>query len=165
MFVVISDALRYEVAQELSESINGEKRFQADISSQLGVLPSYTQLGMAALLPHKTLSYSATSSSSAVCIDGQSSQGLENRHNILQAVNGMAVSAKELMGWSNQEGRDRVRDAEIVYIYHDTIDAIGDKAATEEKTFEACRDAINELKDLVGRVINRLNASRGIGDS
>lgn len=72
----------------------------------------------------------------------------------------MAVSSKELMSWSNQEGRDKVRDVEVVYIYHDTIDAIGDKAATEEKTFEACRSAIEELKDLVGRVINRLNGSR-----
>ena len=48
----------------------------------------------------------------------------------------------------------------MVYIYHDTIDAIGDKAATEDKTLAACRDGMNELEDLVGRVINRLNASR-----
>ncbi|WP_159182247.1 PglZ domain-containing protein, partial [Escherichia coli] len=86
--------------------------------------------------------------------------GLDNRNAILQKVGGMAVSSKELMSWSNQEGRDKVRDVEVVYIYHDTIDAIGDKAATEEKTFEACRSAIEELKDLVGRVINRLNGSR-----
>jgi hypothetical protein len=47
-----------------------------------------------------------------------------------------------------------------VYIWHDTIDAIGDKAATEDKTFEACRSAITELKDLVSRLRNRFNASR-----
>ncbi|WP_237754785.1 BREX-1 system phosphatase PglZ type A [Pseudomonas aeruginosa] len=43
VFVVISDALRYEVAQELSESLNGKYRFAAELSSQLGVLPSYTK--------------------------------------------------------------------------------------------------------------------------
>lgn len=165
MFVIISDALRFEIANELGAIINNEKRFKAEVSTQLGVLPSYTQLGMAALLPHKALSYQPLSTSGAnrdttVYVDGLSSQGLDKRNTILQKVGGMAVSSKELMNWSNQEGRDKVRDAEVVYIYHDTIDAIGDKAATEEKTFEACRSAIEELKDLVGRVINRLNASR-----
>ncbi len=48
----------------------------------------------------------------------------------------------------------------VVYIYHDTIDAIGDKLPTEDRTFSACRDAIGELRDLVTRVINRLNGSR-----
>ena len=165
VFVIISDALRFEIANELGAIINNEKRFKAEVSTQLGVLPSYTQLGMAALLPHKALSYqplstSGASGGTAVYVDGISSQGLDNRNAILQKVGGMAVSSKELMSWSNQEGRDKVRDVEVVYIYHDTIDAIGDKAATEEKTFEACRSAIEELKDLVGRVINRLNGSR-----
>jgi len=159
VFVVISDALRYEVAQELTLSINGEKRFKAELGTQLGVLPSYTQLGMAALLPHKNLAYE-TDQGSTVYADGQSTQGLENRNAILEKVKGMAVSSKELMSWSNQDGRDKVKDAKVIYIYHDTIDAIGDKLSTEEKTFEACRTAIDELKDLVGRVINRLNASR-----
>ncbi|WP_319784499.1 BREX-1 system phosphatase PglZ type A [Oceanisphaera sp. IT1-181] len=161
VFVVISDALRYEVAHELSTSINNERRFKADLSTQLGVLPSYTQLGMAALLPHQELSYRAASDQSAIVYaDGQSTSGIENRHAILQKVNGLAVTARELMRWTNQEGREKVKDAAVVYIYHDTIDAIGDKGATEDKTFEACRAAINELKDLVGRVINRLNGSR-----
>ena len=159
VFVIISDALRFEIANELGDIINNEKRFKAEVSTQLGVLPSYTQLGMAALLPHKALSYQPEQGT-AVYVDGISSQGLDNRNTILQKVGGMAVSSKELMNWSNQEGRDKVRDVEVVYIYHDTIDAIGDKAATEEKTFEACRSAIEELKDLVGRVINRLNGSR-----
>lgn len=159
VFVVISDALRYEIADELGSIINDEKRFKAEVSTQLGVLPSYTQLGMAALLPHKVISYQPELGT-AVYVDGFSSQGLDNRNTILQKVNGMAVSSKELMNWSNQEGRDKVRDSEVIYIYHDTIDAIGDKGSTEEKTFEACRSAIEELKDLVGRIINRLNGSR-----
>ena len=164
MFVIVSDALRYEIANELNTEINDEKRFKAALSSQLGVLPSYTQLGMASLLPRAAsgegIAYEARAGSAVVTVDDLSTQGLENRSKILARVNGMAVSSKELMSWTNQQGRDAVRDAEIVYIYHDTIDAIGDKAATEERTFQACRDAIDELKNLVGRVINRLNASR-----
>ncbi|MGQ7173620.1 PglZ domain-containing protein, partial [Escherichia sp. R-CC3] len=47
-----------------------------------------------------------------------------------------------------------------VYIWHNTIDATGDTASTEDKTFEACRTAVTELKDLVTKVINRLHGTR-----
>jgi uncharacterized protein (TIGR02687 family) len=159
LFVIVSDALRYEIAKELSEVINGEKRFNAELSSQLGVLPSYTQLGMAALLPHKTLEYQVQSGNPIVLVDGQSSAGLDNRRAILERVNGMAVSAKELMAWSNQDGREAIKDCQVVYIYHDTIDFICDKQAGENRTPQVCREAIGELKDLISRVINRLNGS------
>jgi uncharacterized protein (TIGR02687 family) len=158
IFVIISDALRYEIAEELMRIINGEKRFKAELSSQLGVLPSYTQLGMAALLPHKTLAYQA--GSATVLVDEQSTAGLDNRNAILEKVNGVAVSAKALMDWSNQEGRDKIRDSEVVYIYHDTIDFICDKQAGEDRTPIVCRTAIEELTHLIGRIINRLNASQ-----
>lgn len=158
IFVIISDALRYEIAHELTFNINGEKRFKAELSSQLGVLPSYTQLGMAALLPHKTLEYQA--GSGTVLVSGQSSAGLDNRNAILEKKNGMAVSAKELMTWSNQEGREKIRDSQIVYIYHDTIDFICDKQGGEDRTPQVCRLAIEELTDLISRIINRLNGSQ-----
>ncbi len=158
IFVIISDALRYEIAEELTVIINGEKRFKAELSSQLGVLPSYTQLGMAALLPHKTLEYQA--GSTTVLVDGQSTAGLDNRNAVLEKFNGMAVSAKELMNWSNQEGREKIRDSQVVYIYHDTIDFICDKQGGEERTPLVCRTAILELTDLIGRIINRLNGSQ-----
>ncbi|MDP2901967.1 MAG: BREX-1 system phosphatase PglZ type A [Methylovulum sp.] len=158
IFVIISDAMRYEIAEELTGIINAEKRFKAKLSSQLGVLPSYTQLGMAALLPHKTLEYQA--GSGIVLVDGQSTAGLDNRNAILEKVNGLAVSAKALMDWSNQEGRDNIRDSQVVYIYHDTIDFICDKQGGEDRTPLVCRTAIEELTHLIGRIINRLNASQ-----
>ena len=39
-FVIISDALRYEAAQELTEELNGKYRYEAELLTQLGVLPS-----------------------------------------------------------------------------------------------------------------------------
>ncbi|MFK7777935.1 MAG: BREX-1 system phosphatase PglZ type A [Gimesia sp.] len=161
VFVVVSDALRYEVAEELKTVINREKRYKTELNSQLGLLPSYTQLGMAALLPHHELSY-REGDGNTIYVDQNSSQGLANRNVILQKNNGLAVSYKEVMSWKNQEGRDKVKDREVVYIYHDSIDAVGDKAATEDRTFKACRDAVEELRDLVSRIVNRLNGSRVI---
>lgn len=159
VFVIISDALRYEVAHEIHEQINKELRFKSALKSQLGVVPSYTQLGMAALLPHaeitahikKDITYKA---------DGLSVHGLENRNAILSKHHGIAVKSEDVLNWSNEEGRKAVAHARVVYIYHDQIDAIGDKAATENQTFRACSDAISDIKKLVERIINKLNGNR-----
>ena len=144
-FVIISDAFRYEAAQELATELNGKYRFEATLTSQLGVLPSYTALGMASLLPHKTLAYKGID----VLVDGKSSVAGE-RDGILQAVGGMACKADELMAKKKDEGREFVKDKRVVYIYHNKVDAIGDDGKTEGETFEAVRQAIDELAALVG---------------
>lgn len=151
-FVIISDAFRYEAAHELAAELNGKYRFEATLSSQLGVLPSYTALGMASLLPHKTLAYKGTD----VLVDGKSSIASE-RDDILQAVGGLACKCDELMSKKKDEGREFVKDKRVVYIYHNTVDAVGDDGKTEGKTFEAVRRAIDELAALVGYIINNLN--------
>jgi len=156
MFVIISDALRYEVADELKTQINGRERIDATLRSQLGVLPSYTKLGMASLLPHKTLTYNAKGS---VDVDGRSSEGLDNRNKILGAVGGTAVKAETLANMGKQALREFVRPHRVIYIYHNTIDAVGDSASTESSTWIACRQAINELADLVSRLVNNASAT------
>jgi uncharacterized protein (TIGR02687 family) len=151
-FVVISDAFRYEAAQELTTELNGKYRFEATLSSQLGVLPSYTALGMASLLPHETLAYKGTD----VLVDGKSSIASE-RDGILQAVGGLSCKYDELMAKRKEDGREFVKDKRVVYIYHNTVDAVGDDGKTEGKTFAAVRTAINELAALVGYIVNNLN--------
>lgn len=154
IFVVISDALRYEVAQELNDSLNGKYRFSAELSSQLGVLPSYTKLGMASLLPHQTLSYTDTG---FVQVDEQSSDGLDARNKILSAVNGVALRAEDFLNMNKADGRELIKPYRLVYVYHNRIDAVGDSSSTESSTFKACREAIEELESIVVRIINNLN--------
>jgi uncharacterized protein (TIGR02687 family) len=153
-YVIISDAFRYEAAQELCGIINNKTRMEASISSQLGVLPSYTALGMASLLPHRKLQYCGTD----VLADGKSSAS-NNRNAILEMVEGGAIKAGDLMAMKKEEGRDFVREKKLVYIYHDVVDSTGDTAKTEGKTFEAVRQAIDELANLISHVTNNLNAT------
>lgn len=155
VFVVISDALRYEAAKELTDEINGKFRFHAEIEPMLGVLPSYTALGMAALLPHQKISYSDKGD---VLVDGASSAA-PNRGNILAGVKGVAVKADDLKEMKKEEGRAFVKPHNVIYIYHNVIDAIGDSHATEGQTFSAVRRAVRELADLVKMIVNNLNGS------
>ncbi len=158
VFVLISDAFRYEVAQELTQQINSKNRLKASLDGMLGVLPSYTALGMAALLPHQTLAYKEGANLD-VLADGHSVASLEQRSDHLKAFGGLAVKAEDLMALGKEKGRELVRDYRLIYIYHDRIDMLGDKQASETKTFEAAAQTVQELAQVLGFVINSLNGS------
>ena len=155
-FVIISDAMRYEAAEELTGYLNGTYRVEAKLSSQLGVLPSYTALGMASLLPHSKLEYTEEG---GILADGMPTASLEQRNEILSTRGGMAVKANLLLAMKKEEGREFIAGKRLVYVYHDEIDARGDKAATEEDTFEAVRKTIREIAELVRYVVNNLNGN------
>jgi uncharacterized protein (TIGR02687 family) len=158
VFVLISDACRFEVAQELVQHTNSKSRFRASLDAMLGVLPSYTTLGMAALLPHKTLAYKE-STNLDVLVDGHLVATLEQRNEHLKAFGGIGVKAEDLMALGKDKGRELVRDRRLIYIYHDRIDMIGDKQASETKTFEAAKQTVQELSSVLGFIINSLNGS------
>jgi uncharacterized protein (TIGR02687 family) len=88
-FVIISDAFRYECAVELKNRIVGLNRYSAEIQPMVGVLPSFTQLGIASLLPNDKLSFSAKDDT--VYVDGISSKGTINRDKILKNSNPNSV--------------------------------------------------------------------------
>lgn len=155
VYVVISDAFRYEAAQELLQELNGRYRFSATLKPQLGVLPSYTGLGMASLLPHKTLSYT---DAGAVMADDMPTSGLANRQKILAKAEGTAIKADDFMAMSKTVGREFIKPYRVIYIYHNQIDQTAD-TGNEEKTFAAVRNTIAELGNIVARIVNTLNGN------
>ncbi|GHE78376.1 BREX-1 system phosphatase PglZ type A [Thalassotalea profundi] len=159
IFVIISDALRYEVAHDIYQRISDEGRLKPELKSQLGVVPSYTQLGMGSLLPHQKLT-AHLGSKVEYKADGISVHGHDNRQKVLSKHNGVAFKADEVFKWTRQTAKEQIGEAEVVYIYHDMIDAIGDKQSTENQTFEAAQDTVVELIELIKRIFNRLNGSR-----
>lgn len=150
--VIISDALRYEIADELGFRIRQEDRFDADLEAVLGVLPSYTQLGMAALLPHRTLKLSPDGK--IVLADGQPTNGTGPRSKILEAVGGTAFQAEDFKAFSPEERRELFKNNRVLYLYHDRIDATGDKPGTERQVFEAVEATLHDLVDLVKKAAN-----------
>lgn len=159
LFVIVSDAFRFEAAEELAQKINGKYRLKAEIEPMLGILPGYTALGMASLLPHKTISFK-DSPTADIVIDEKPAGSLDQRADILGKYSGTAIKADNLMSMSKDKGREFVKPHRVIYIYHDQIDAIGDKAVSESNTFEAVRKAINDLYALVRFIINCLNGTR-----
>lgn len=155
--VIISDALRYEVAEEFTRRIDAESRFTASVNAQLGVLPSYTQLGMAALLPHEQIAFNTKSAHALddglVLVDDHASSGTGNRNAILQTHNGHAIQAKDLLAMNTSEARELVKSCDVLYVYHDEIDKEGDKG-DEDKVFGACESAIKTLIAIAKKLTN-----------
>ena len=158
VYVIISDALRYEVAVELTSQLLRETKGTAKISSMQSVFPSATKFGMAALLPHNALQI--TDDIKVLC-DDEPTEGTTGREKILSKAHegNVAITYKSLLSMKQAERREKVKDAEVVYIYHNAIDAVGDKATTEDQVFDACEQAILELKNLVRLITNDLSGS------
>jgi len=155
VYVIISDALRYEAGVEIAEALNGRYRFKADCEAMLGCVPSYTSLGMAALLPHKQIEISDKGD---ILVDAKTCASLSQRNEILSSYKGMAIKSEEFRNLGRDEAREMIRGKNIIYVYHNTIDAIGDDSKTEDKTFSAVRTAINEVCDMAAFAVNNLHA-------
>ncbi len=158
IFVIVSDAFRFEAAEELTRRINRRNRLEAKLEGMLGVLPSYTALGMAALLPHETLSYKINSSLE-VMADGQSVGSIEQKSTHLKTFDGIAIKSDDLLSYGKERGREFVQKYRLIYIYHDKIDQVGDKQGSETQTFEAVVKALDEIEELATFIINSLNGS------
>lgn len=152
--VLISDAFRYEIGDELVRLISKEDKYEASLDPALSMLPSYTQLGMAALLPNMDLSL-ADNDTGTVLVNGQTSPGLTNRSKILdQAIpkRATAIKAETLMNLTKEESRALIRDHDVVYIYHNRIDAVGDDMKTEGRVFEAVDETLKDMIRLVKKL-------------
>ena len=157
-FVIISDAMRYEVGVDLTGLLLRETKGSAKITAVQSVLPSVTKFGMAALLPHQKMQI--TEDVKVLC-DEASTEGTENRGKVLNAAHAgdLAITYKTLLSMKQAERREAISNAQVVYIYHNAIDAVGDKVATEDQVFEACEQAIREIKNLVRMITNDMNGT------
>lgn len=158
--VVISDAMRYEIGDELLTLIRQEDRYSAELEPALSMLPSYTQLGMAALLPNRELAIGDNDMAS-VLVDGLSSQGTANRDKILKAAldgAGAAVTAENFMAMNRDDSRELLKSNSVLYIYHNRIDHTGDKMHSEGQAFEAAEQTLDDLLRLVKK-LTAANAS------
>ena len=156
VFVIISDALRFETGEEFLRLIRQEDRYEARLEPLLSMIPSFTQLGMASLLPNSSLEF-FPDGSCTVSVDNISSQGTSNRSKILnKAIPGRAAALKadDLLGINRDASRELIKDNDVIYIYHNRIDAVGDKKDSEERVFEAVEKTFEDLVNIVKKLAN-----------
>ena len=154
--VIISDAMRYEVAVSLKDHLASEKTATVEIDSVQGIFPTKTEFGMAALLPHKDMTVTFENDITMVWVDGERSAA-NYREKILKSARPTSAAFKfaELYNKKRDERRDLMKDIDVLYIYHDTIDETSH--TNDKEVFNACNKTIEEISKMVNIVTNELN--------
>ena len=152
--VIISDALRYEVAAELMQELAKEKHI-ATLVPYKAMLPTETKYCKTALLPHRTLELQG----GEMLIDGQVLVTTEQRTAHLARYKDGAVCVKyeDVMNGDQTSNRELFKHP-LVYIFHDVID----ENSHPQNPFEiirSCRTAINQLTALVKRLHATMNVA------
>lgn len=153
LFVIISDALRYETMVEMEQRIAQMNRMETTMKpAMVSTLPSYTQLGMAALLPNRELSYEKEQDE--VYADGISTKGTENRKKVLnqRILKSLAISAKDFLDITTP--KTYFKDFDLIYIYSNKIDFVGDKRETEKEVFKATEEEFDHIIKIVEQIRN-----------
>ena len=153
VIVIISDAFRYECAKELFGRLELDEKCTPKMECMLSCLPSVTSVGMASLLPHKEMQVDGSLN---VTVDGQACASMEQRDKILKSYNenNVALSFDEVANANQARIRELIQGKNIVYIYHNQVDARGDKPASENEVFNACAEAIEFKYQKFGQMDN-----------
>ena len=160
IFVIISDAFRYEVAVSLAEQLRRETQSKVALRSCAGIFPTVTKFGMAALLPHKELTVEERSSGGLqILADGMSTEA-GNRDKVLKKANRNSVALKytDIAPMKRAERSALVKGMDVVYIYHDKVDEASH--TSDSMVFPACDDAIEEIKNIVRIIRNEFSGTR-----
>ena len=157
--VIVSDALRYEVAQELI-GVLAKRKHIAHLNLGIAMLPSETKFCKPALLPHSELRlYGEENGTQNMGVDNRILNSTAKRTEQVDSYRSGAICVDyEVVGKYDQEKNREIFKHPLVYVMHNTID---DKShgATAKEVADSCRDAINELEMLVHKIHETYNVT------
>lgn len=139
--VIISDALRYEVAKELLAELAKEKHV-ATLDCNIAMLPTETKFCKRALFPHKKLELNGVD----MLVDGIDLSSISQRSDFLNGYENRAtcVNFEDVEGNNLQTNRELFKRP-LVYVFHNTIDEAGHNG----DVIDACRKSIQQIAKLV----------------
>lgn len=152
--VIVSDAMRYEVAAELVQKLN-EHKHNTSFSSQIAMMPTETKYCKLSLLPHKELKLEGSS----MIVDGKVLKTNDQRtaHMSQYRAGATCIDYKKVTESSQDEMRELFKRP-IVYVMHDKIDKEGHDQSAIEMT-NACASSIEQLAALVHRIHMTFNVT------
>ena len=154
IYVIVSDAFRYEVAAALAEDLQREMQCKVSLSSCEGLFPTVTKFGMAALLPHKKLSAVLRENGTlAVLADGQPTDA-GYRDGILKSTNPNSVALKydDLIVLKREERQALVRGMDVG-LHLPRCSGQG-QPHLGQRVFTACDEAISQIKNMMKIIVN-----------
>lgn len=139
--VIVSDALRYEVAKELLGELAKEKHI-ATLDCNIAMLPTETKFCKKSLFPHDKLELNEAD----MLVDGSDLATTTQRSDFLNGyVEGATCVNFEDVEENNQQTNRALFKKPLVYVLHNTIDEAGHNG----DVVEACSKSIRQLAKLV----------------
>ena len=157
LFVIASDALRYEAGAELSSKLERIKGVKVELDSRLSVIPSITAAGMAALMPNNEIEII---DDGTFRVDKMPEAGIENRNNIVRknlpemmpGKLGVVLKADDFMKRTKEEQMDDIKGYDVVYLFSNRIDSVADNAKTENALPTAVEDELEFITSIVKKL-------------
>ena len=149
--VIVSDALRYEVAQEIVDAL-AKSRHIAQLKPALAMLPSETKYCKPSLLPHHSLELYGVSDLQDMSVDHNILNSTDKRTEQLRRYNeqSLCVPFKKVAEYVRETNREIFKN-EVVYIFHDSIDKVGHDGTSQEIA-AACRKAIDDIATMIPKI-------------
>lgn len=149
--VIVSDALRYEVAQELIGEL-AKSRHVATLKPALAMLPSETKYCKPSLLPHHELKLYGKGEEQDMAVDDHILNDIEKRSEHLGNYRdgAICVDFNEVAKYNQDKNREIFKHS-LVYIFHDVIDKVGHKGNSED-IVQSCRKTIKELATMIPKI-------------
>lgn len=158
--VLVCDALRYEVAQELLGKLNS-RGYKASLDSILAMLPTETKFCKPALLPHSELRlYDVPEGGQDMGVDNKILNTIEKRSNHLAEYKegGKCLDFNDISDCNKNTNRKLFEGTSVVYIFHDDID-LKSHTGTAEDIVESCRRSADRISKVVSHIHETLQRS------
>jgi len=151
---VVVDAMRFEMGAELVEQLPGAQELQ--LQPAVAVLPSITPMGMAALLPGASSSFSVVEHQGKLAskIHDSVLPGARERLKLLKAVrpDSVEINLDDLLSWNLKKAGKRLSSAPLVVVRSQEIDVIG-----EGGTVHLARHIMNGIIGNIARAVRKLS--------
>ena len=143
-----------ELAQELAKS-----KHIATLETALAMLPTETKFCKPALFPHHSMVLYGSDKEQNMSIDNKILDSTPKRSEQLGLYSDKAICIdyKEISAYEQDKNREIFKHP-LVYVMHNTIDEKSHGASASD-VVKNCREAINELKTLVHKLLETYNVT------
>jgi uncharacterized protein (TIGR02687 family) len=150
--VIISDALRYEIGCELVDALSlNANRLKVDLDYLVANIPTITTVGMASLLPHNKIEIKDDGS---VLVDDKPATNTKMRNDLLVTFNNnsLAITEEDVNSLTTSQLKDLFKGKNLIFIYQNIIDKIGDDNVSEGNVFNAVEQCLGSLEKIIKKL-------------
>ncbi len=156
--VIVSDALRYELADSLVAEL-GKTRHIAKLDSALSMLPTETKYCKPSLLPHESLMLYGAKDQQNMSVDNKILDSTSKRSEHLASYKSDAICVTfEDIAQYNQDKNREIFKHPLVYIFYDNIDSIGHDGCAKN-VVNGCAQAIVDIATMVKKIHSSYNVT------